>query len=69
MRNLTDMLVDWENGQISEVDSIKLFSHLIKTGIVWKLQGFYGRAAFNLIDSQVLDKKGNILIDLEGIYE
>lgn len=67
--NSLSMMIDFEQGNLSEVDTIKLFSFLVKNGVVWQLQGFYGRTAHNLIESKVLDKKGNILIDLEDFYE
>jgi hypothetical protein len=63
------MMIDFENGHLSEVDSIKLFSYLIKTKMAWKLQGLYGRTAYQLIESGVLDRNGNIEIDLEDYYE
>lgn len=62
------MMMDFENGQLSEVDSIKLFSYLVKTKMAWKLQGFYGRTAHQLIESGILDRNGNVMIDLED-YE
>jgi hypothetical protein len=69
MKNLVSMMMDFENGNLSEVDTVKMFSHLIKTRMAWSLQGFYGRTAHNLIESGVLDRKGAILIDLGEIYE
>lgn len=69
MQNSVSLMMDFEQGSLSEVDSIKLFSFLVKTKMAWKLQGMYGRTAHNLIENGVLDKKGNILIDLADIYE
>ena len=69
MQDLTNMIVDYEQGQLSEVDSIKLFAHLIKTRLAWKLQGSYGRMAHNLIDSGIINFKGTVLVDLESFYE
>lgn len=40
-----------EDGETSREDAIKAMQYLIDTGIVWKLQGFYGRAARELIES------------------
>lgn len=34
----------------TEDDVIEAFQHLINTGNVWTLQGFYGRTASRLID-------------------
>ena len=65
--NTVSLMMDFEQGNLSEFDTIKLFSYLVKTKMAWTLQGFYGRTAHNLIESGVLDKKGNILIDLGGL--
>lgn len=65
--DMLSQMMDFEQGQLSEIETVKLFSYLVKTKMAWKLQGFYGRTAHNLIDSGVLDKKGNILIDLSDI--
>ena len=43
------LIMDYEGGEISEGDALKLFSNLIKTGLVWSLQGHYGRTAQSLI--------------------
>ena len=56
-----NLIIDFENGEISENDFKKLFSHLIKTGLCWNLQGFYGRTAKQLIENKIIDKNGVIL--------
>lgn len=58
---LVGMIIEFEDGSLSDVDTIKLFSELIKSGMAWKLQGFYGRTAHSLIENGYLDEKGNIL--------
>lgn len=56
--DLVDKIIKYEDGELSEVDTISLFSELIKTGKAWSLQGHYGRTAKNLIDQGLLDNKG-----------
>lgn len=65
---MIDSLIDFEQGNLSEVDTIKLFSDLVKTGTAWQLQGFYGRTAMSMIDGGLLDKQGNILVNLDEIH-
>jgi len=58
---LVDLIIDFEQGDLSEKKSIELFSQLIKSGQAWSLQGSYGRTAKMLIDNGIIDNKGNIL--------
>lgn len=41
-------MMDFENGDLTEEKIIELFQHLLETGTVFKLQGFYGRVAKEL---------------------
>ena len=59
-------IMSYESGDMAPEDVLKLFSHLIKTGLAWQLQGSYGRAAAQLIENGWLDDKGNILREVEG---
>jgi hypothetical protein len=59
-------IIAFENGDLDEADTIRLFSTLVSTGAAWTLQGFYGRTAASLIDNGILDADGNILIDLDA---
>ena len=61
IENLTENIIAFEDGELSETKSIELFSHLIETGLAWSLQGFYGRTARDLIDAGYLDNSGKIL--------
>ena len=42
----------------TEDDIIEAFQFLIDDGIIWRLQGFYGRAAKQLIDNGVCQMRG-----------
>lgn len=44
-----DAMMTWEDGTLDEAGTIELFQNLIDTGMVWTLQGMYGRAARDLI--------------------
>jgi hypothetical protein len=57
---LVNEIIDFENGELSQKNTLKLFSKLIKSGDVWNLQGFYGRTATDFIESRLIDDKGKI---------
>jgi hypothetical protein len=59
--NEVDYIIAYEQGELRGQEVLKLFSHLIKTGRAWTLQGSYGRMAQNLIDRGYLSIKGKIL--------
>jgi len=59
-KNLVDFIMRYEEGQLDNDAVIELFSHLIKTGKVWQLQGSYGRSAIDFIKSGIIDDKGKI---------
>lgn len=46
---MTDQIIAYENGELNNENTIKLFQHLIDSGLAWKLQGHYGRTAAELI--------------------
>ena len=47
--NQVDQIIDYENGVLDWLDIIDLFQSLLDSGLVWKLQGHYGRIAHDLI--------------------
>lgn len=49
--NTVDFIIDYEAGVLSEEEVIDGFQQLIDNGIVWSLQGHYGRTAATLIDA------------------
>ena len=44
-------IMDYESGDLSEAKIIDGFQHLLDSGLVWSLQGSYGRTAKALIDA------------------
>ena len=48
---MLDSMIAYEEGELSDEETIDLFQELIDTGLVWKLQGNYGRVAGSLIDA------------------
>ena len=45
-----DKIIAYEQGELSIEETIELFQTLLNTGLVWKLQGHYGRTAQALIE-------------------
>lgn len=64
--NLTDKLIAYESGELTDLETLSLFGELIRSGLVWTLQGHYGRTATDLIRCGYLTKKGEIT---SKIYE
>ena len=52
MPNVNDIIA-YENGDMQEEEMIQFFQGLIDSGVVWTLQGHYGRMAQNLIEDGV----------------
>ena len=44
-------IMEYEEGELSYEETIELFQELIDTGVVWELQGSYGRVAEDLINA------------------
>ena len=55
------VLFDYENGELDEIQSLILFSELVKSGLAWQLQGHYGRTAKALIEGGFLEFDGTII--------
>jgi len=61
-----DLIMAYEQGDLSDQDTLKLFGQLVKSGLAWKLQGSYGRTAKALIDAGYISPKGEVL-QSEGV--
>lgn len=44
-----------------EAKQMEAWAHLIKTGTCWRLQGWFGRAASQLIEAGYISKDGEVL--------
>tara|TARA_Y100001938_G_C7920234_1_gene344106 strand:+ start:401 stop:565 length:165 start_codon:yes stop_codon:yes gene_type:complete len=45
-----DKLVAYEEGELTSEETVELFQEMLDTGLVWNLQGHYGRMAQYLLD-------------------
>ena len=59
--DLVGNIIAYEGGELNGEATLELFSHLIRSGMAWSLQGHYGRTAVSLIDNGYLSKEGKIL--------
>ena len=64
-KDFLDQIMDYESGELNDKETIEMFSEMVKNGVAWSLQGSYGCTADALIFNEVLDKGGNILINLK----
>lgn len=47
--DVTENIIKYEGGELSDDETIKLFQHLEDSGMAYSLQGHYGRTEMNLI--------------------
>jgi hypothetical protein len=57
---MIDKMIAYESGELTDTETLELFSELIRTGMAWKLQGSYGRTAKQLIDLGLIGKGGEL---------
>jgi hypothetical protein len=55
-----DHIIAYEQGELNLLDTLTLFACGIKSGMVWQLQGHYGRTAKNFIDNGLIKVDGTI---------
>lgn len=59
--SIIDSMSRWENGELDLDETINFFAGLIASGLVWKLQGCYGRTAEKLVTEGFISYDGAVL--------
>ncbi len=58
MIDTVSFVMDYESGQLSDSEIVEGFATLIASGLVWTLQGSYGRTASALIGQGYITENG-----------
>jgi hypothetical protein len=53
-------IMSYEQGDLDEEGTTKLFQHLVDTGLAWQLQGSYGRTAKAMLDAGIIHPKSEM---------
>jgi hypothetical protein len=61
--DLVSKIVEWESGEMSEEDEISFFQEMVNSGVVWQLQGAYGRQAKAMLDAGVITSPFQVVGD------
>lgn len=51
MKDTFSDIIAYEQGELTEEETIELFQSLVDSGFAWKLKGHYGRMAMNFIEA------------------
>ncbi len=51
-------IMDYEGGNMDDEQIIQFFQEIVDSGLVWELQGSYGRMATHLIKEGLVHRKG-----------
>ena len=62
-------IMAFEEGELPLAGVQELFTHLLASGLVWKLQGMYQRALFAYVHENVLTAKHGVTKQLKARVE
>ena len=57
---LAEQLAAHEAGELGTFETVSLFAELVRTGLAWDLQGYYGRQAQGMIANGVINREGGV---------
>ena len=50
-----DNIIAYEQGELDDEQTIELFQALVTDGLIWNLQGHYGRTASQMIEAGLIE--------------
>jgi len=59
MTTFVEHVIRYENGEMTEEETVDFFQELVNTGLAWNLQGHYGRMAMHLIEAGLVSNGGD----------
>jgi hypothetical protein len=69
MKDIAIDLITYEEGALDVMETLELFALLVKSGLVWDLQGSYGRMANELMHLGYLTADGRVTEFAESMAE
>jgi len=54
MQNLTERIVSYERGELTDEQTFQLFQELVDSGMIMNLQGHYQRLAAQLLEAGLI---------------
>lgn len=69
MKDIAIDVMSYEAGELDVREELELFALLVKSGLVWQLQGSYGRMASELIGAGYLTDDGRVTEYAESMLE
>ena len=54
--DIVSAIMDLESGNLDDAGILALFQNLVNTGLVWSLQGSYGRTATALLERGLITR-------------
>lgn len=60
--DIVGSIMDFEAGTLDDNSTLELFGELVRSGMVWDLQGSYGRTATAMIEAGLISETGEVLV-------
>lgn len=61
--DVVSQVIAYEEGDLSDEETVTLFQELVNSGLAWQLQGHYGRTAQAMLDAGVISSPFQVVAD------